>query len=546
MEAMKYMSRLGLFIASLFIVAAPAQAQQNVTVSLPDTAGNIGETMMIPLMLEDQLPGSPEARSLQATITYDPAVISFTENIDTTGTLIGDLSMADANVDESGTLIVAAANGAIQQGPGVLIYVEVELLQDGASDLTFDYFAFNDGEEIVSTTVNGAIIVGNRSPDVDAPIDDRTLNYDGSADIDLEGAFSDPDGDELTYEAVSGNSSVVSTSVNGGTLTVSAEDAGSTTVTVTARDADGEEAVDEFSVTVEPPPNQAPVVDDQITNRTLEEGATEQIDLSTVFSDPDGDPLSFSSSSDDTDAVTTSISDGMLTVTAVSEGAAIVNVTASDGEGGEASDDFIATVSQAGSNQAPQVIQAIDDQSFEEDESFEVDLSTVFSDPDGDALSWSASSSNTDAATVEVTGSMLIVEGVDPGNATITVTASDGNGGEVEETFSADITLDTGIKNAGPLPENFTLQGTFPNPFRENTTIRFDLPDAAQVTVTVYDVLGRELMDLSPRSMAGGSNRQIELHASGLSTAGTYLYRIRATSGGEQTWTKTGRFVLIK
>ncbi|MBA7565496.1 hypothetical protein ES708_07180 [subsurface metagenome] len=46
------------------------------------------------------------------------------------------------------------------------------------------------------------------------------------------------------------------------------------------------------------------------------------------------------------------------------------------------------------------------------------------------------------------------------------------------------------------LPEDFALHQNHPNPFNPSTTLRFDLPEASDVTLLVYDLLGREVIRL--------------------------------------------------
>ena len=98
---------------------------------------------------------------------------------------------------------------------------------------------------------------------------------------------------------------------------------------------------------------------------------------------------------------------GYLIVSARTPGAAIITVTASDAEGLSASQVFAASVSEA-FNRAPVistallpadgiVIPAIGD-------SAPVDLNNIFSDPDGDNLTFMASSDDSSVATVSLTG----------------------------------------------------------------------------------------------------------------------------------------------
>ncbi len=57
------------------------------------------------------------------------------------------------------------------------------------------------------------------------------------------------------------------------------------------------------------------------------------------------------------------------------------------------------------------------------------------------------------------------------------------------------------------LPNQYALYPAFPNPFNPVTTIQFDLPKESRVTITVLDILGREIMTLMKGSqMAAGLN----------------------------------------
>jgi len=93
---------------------------------------------------------------------------------------------------------------------------------------------------------------------------------------------------------------------------------------------------------------------------------------------------------------------------------------------------------------------------------------------------------------------------------------------------------------AEPRPEAFALEGNVPNPFREQTRLRFALPEAAHVQLVVYDVRGREVSTLIDEQMGPGFHHAT-FDASGLAS-GVYVYRFRA---GE-TFAKTGKMVLVK
>ncbi len=75
-----------------------------------------------------------------------------------------------------------------------------------------------------------------------------------------------------------------------------------------------------------------------------------------------------------------------------------------------------------------------------------------------------------------------------------------------------------------PLPEHYVLYQNYPNPFNSSTTITYELPEKAFVTLIVYDVLGREVSRLVEKSQEP-SRYSIRFDAGNLSS-GIYFYKI--------------------
>lgn len=78
----------------------------------------------------------------------------------------------------------------------------------------------------------------------------------------------------------------------------------------------------------------------------------------------------------------------------------------------------------------------------------------------------------------------------------------------------------------GQLPETFSLEQNYPNPFNPSTTIRFDLPIASQVRLSVFDVLGREVRVLVNEQVAAGVH-EVSFDARQFAT-GMYVYKLQA------------------
>ena len=79
------------------------------------------------------------------------------------------------------------------------------------------------------------------------------------------------------------------------------------------------------------------------------------------------------------------------------------------------------------------------------------------------------------------------------------------------------------------MPDQYALEGNYPNPFNPSTTIRFGLPESAQVRLAVYDVLGRQVRVLLDGVREAGTH-EVVFDASDL-PSGTYLYRLETPQG---------------
>ena len=76
------------------------------------------------------------------------------------------------------------------------------------------------------------------------------------------------------------------------------------------------------------------------------------------------------------------------------------------------------------------------------------------------------------------------------------------------------------------IPKQFSLSQNYPNPFNPSTTIQFAVPKECNVTLKVYDVLGKEVTTLINDKMKPGYYRY-QFNASNLAS-GIYFYRIEA------------------
>jgi hypothetical protein len=73
-------------------------------------------------------------------------------------------------------------------------------------------------------------------------------------------------------------------------------------------------------------------------------------------------------------------------------------------------------------------------------------------------------------------------------------------------------------------PESFSLNQNYPNPFNPSTLISFELPQASQVALTVFDIRGRELVSLLNGPLNAGRH-EVQFNGSSY-PSGSYFYRL--------------------
>jgi len=89
------------------------------------------------------------------------------------------------------------------------------------------------------------------------------------------------------------------------------------------------------------------------------------------------------------------------------------------------------------------------------------------------------------------------------------------------------------------VPTQYSLSQNFPNPFNPTTLIRYALPEADHVTLTVYDLLGRQVATLVNEIMQAGEHA-VTWHSEGM-PSGVYVYRLTA-----RPFVQTKKMVLLR
>jgi hypothetical protein len=108
------------------------------------------------------------------------------------------------------------------------------------------------------------------------------------------------------------------------------------------------------------------------------------------------------------------------------------------------------------------------------------------------------------------------------------------NGPTSPDTVVAQADVLVGISNGDEFaPFTYALEQNYPNPFNPTTAIRYSIPRAERVMLTVYDLRGQEVAVLVNGYQSQGVY-EVTFNASNLAS-GVYFYQIKA---GEFTHTR--------
>ncbi|WP_422358625.1 T9SS type A sorting domain-containing protein [Reichenbachiella sp.] len=217
-------------------------------------------------------------------------------------------------------------------------------------------------------------------------------------------------------------------------------------IEIMASDDSGNESRLTITVTVHNE-SEAPKVVEEINDQNRLEGfVSYDINITNVFQDEDaGDEMLIFANSSNRNvvdvSVTGTLADGLtLTITEKGIGESEITLTARDKIFFEAKDVFILTVASE-TNQLPVVDEMVDDLNLVQGFNYTtLDLTSHFSDADGDAIYLTATGSQETVVLVDVVeNTLLTISEKGTGSSEITVTAHDGRGGTVQEDFTISV-----------------------------------------------------------------------------------------------------------
>jgi tetratricopeptide (TPR) repeat protein len=95
------------------------------------------------------------------------------------------------------------------------------------------------------------------------------------------------------------------------------------------------------------------------------------------------------------------------------------------------------------------------------------------------------------------------------------------------------------VLQSANIPKTYSLSQNFPNPFNPATTVRYQIPKPGEVTLKVYDILGREVATLVKENKIEGSY-DFSFNASRFAS-GVYIYQLRVND-----YVSTKKMILLK
>ncbi len=416
-------------------VTAVAKGEATVTVTATDPEG-LTASQVFTVTVPNRPPhavGSIDARTFEIGDRVTVDLPGYFEDPD-------DDELSYSVYSSDATLIGTSVDGTA---------VTVEALAKGSAVITV---TATDTEGLAANQ-EFAVSVANRPPWAVGSIDMRTVEVDGTVTIELRGYFSDPDGDPLAYTWTTTETSVVSVSVSGGTMTITALQKGLASVSIVATDPEDMTARQEFFVAVS---NRAPQAVGTVPQLRINEGGIKRVDPWSRFTDPDGDELVFRAESSNLTVARAWVATNGVVVRGVGGGAVTVTIIAEDPEGATAEQRFGVRVrgsnggSSSGSNEPPVTVGQIRNQNLEEGDTRMVDASPYFDDPDNDPLEFSARSSNLEVVEATVSGSQVELEVTGTGTATVEVEAKDAGGLRTTQSFGV-MVAEAGDGNRAPV-----------------------------------------------------------------------------------------------
>ncbi|MBT4369862.1 MAG: tandem-95 repeat protein [Candidatus Marinimicrobia bacterium] len=421
----------------------------------------------------------------------------------------------------------------------------------------------SDGTASDSTTFTLTVTSVNDAPTLTKITEILSTNEETVLKVAFKGE--DVDGDDLTYTYASDTSGVAAThntAKDSLVLTSVTDFFGNAIITVTVSDASLSDT-SSFTLNVINI-NDAPVLS-SIQNQTTNED--EVIVVKLTATDLDGDVLTYSGIAD-TSAVTVTASNDTLKLTPRADwnGTSVITAIALDGT---TSDSTSFTLNVNPVQDAPYAfdwvstaLDTIDISQSNLADTYELKWSES-EDVDGDTIDYllyakigvleSEEIYDTTSTSVPITNQEFLENVFEPFpmlprvTVKFSVVATDGI--DTVKVTGDDRVLfvnryDYLSTESEGVPTEFALHENYPNPFNPTTTLRFDLPEVSNITLTIFNMLGQKIRTYDMQSTPAG-HHALKWNATNdygdPVGAGVYLYQLQS-----KDFVKTRKMVLLK
>ncbi len=409
----------------------PGTATVTVTVSDPSVAP--ASTTFLVTVIQPNLPPAVDPIAPQQLNTGESGSVPFNAS-----DLDGDSLTAVAQSDNPDVVQASIGEGNV---------VNLAAGQPGTATVTVT--VSDPGGLTASTPFQVTVMQPNLPPAIDG-IAPQVIQVGDQLDVPYNA--SDPNSDPLTAVAQSDNPGVVDVSIaEGNVVHLTATGPGTANVAVTVQDPEGAPASTSFTVTVEQPNQQPDILD--IEPQTMSLGETRDVPFNA--SDPDGDPLTALAQVDNPAIASAAINQpGVVSLIANGPGVASVVVAVDDGRGGTDSTTFQVTIEQL--NQPP-VVNEIGPQVM--DPGTTLDVAYGASDPEGEGIAVTAQSDDPNVVQPgQPESGIVTLTAVNPGTATITITAQDAQGATGATSFTVTVNVPAEPTAVAQAPETINLE----------------------------------------------------------------------------------------
>ncbi|KAA3614607.1 MAG: T9SS C-terminal target domain-containing protein [Calditrichaeota bacterium] len=191
----------------------------------------------------------------------------------------------------------------------------------------------------------------------------------------------------------------------------------------------------------------------------------------------------------------------------------------------------------------------------------QTDTSVIISDPGSGSLNWTAESASPFINLTENAGPGNLIFDVNSSGLSlipqtaigkIKVLCPDAINSPLYIPVAARLLSNEGgsaVAEKTELPQEFALHQNYPNPFNPETYIQFDLPDAADVRLNIFDVRGQKVRELVKNKANAGSHTVLWNGRNDYGirvSSGVYFYRLEVRSSNRKDFVLERKLLLMK